>query len=234
MAAARLGASPDAIADAVACAVHSCWRWNSPCAVAAAPVVACEVDRAGVWLAEDFAEHETGNTMAAGDEEPHSAQQVHEQAWQKRSEVGCESIVGPADAPSATRRSLKPQLSNASTASTCTHAGLLVGDVDSVADSSDDPGLAVRFTADGEVWPWSAPALGGFLGTQGEVNLAAYGAALRGRALQCHECNAFNLPGDDFCICCLAGLRRRTQDCIATDFVAVNKRRVALEQRLCA
>ncbi len=52
--AARLGASPDAIADAVAVAVHNVWRWASPPAqYAAGPVMEADADNLDTWWAED-------------------------------------------------------------------------------------------------------------------------------------------------------------------------------------
>ncbi len=53
--AARLGASPDAVAGAVAAAVHSTWRWASPSAVQPHTSLPeeCETDRVGVWFAHE-------------------------------------------------------------------------------------------------------------------------------------------------------------------------------------
>ena len=52
--AARLGASPDAIADAVAVAVHNVWRWASPpVQYAAGPVMEADADNLDTWWAED-------------------------------------------------------------------------------------------------------------------------------------------------------------------------------------
>ena len=51
--AARLGASPDAISDAVVAAVHSVWRWTSPCAPPRVGLAEeCEPDHVGIWLAD--------------------------------------------------------------------------------------------------------------------------------------------------------------------------------------
>ena len=52
--AAHLGASPTAVADAVAMAVHSCWRWSAPRPeLCSDPVVECEIDKVDLWLADN-------------------------------------------------------------------------------------------------------------------------------------------------------------------------------------
>ena len=67
--ASSLGASPEAIAGAVAAAVHNVWRWASPLsAVHCSPVVECEADSIDAWFARQHTV-EASDREGTGDEE---------------------------------------------------------------------------------------------------------------------------------------------------------------------
>ena len=66
------------------------------------------------------------------------------------------------------------------------------------------------------------------------VDLAKFGAAQHANLLQCDECLAFNIPSDDFCLCCLARLRKK-QEALSVGALAARKERIkAFEQSFLA
>ena len=114
----RLGASPDAVADAVAAAVHSVWRWASPLAQPhAGPAEECEVDHVGVWLADDGpdagprnveepdAQAEAMQVAASRDFLPEEAETVKDQSMTAleaeiaKDESVCEPLAGAEAVP---------------------------------------------------------------------------------------------------------------------------------------
>ena len=81
-------------------------------------------------------------------------------------------------------------------------SGSQIGDVASDAGPHVVPTPALRFTADGEAWPWSSPALDPFRDSQEELDLAALGWAQLDGTIQCQVCLVFNAQEEDCCVCC--------------------------------